>query len=118
MQAQNNPTELKMLGGRWGQLIFGIICMTMIANLQYGWTLFVNPMGAKYQRGPAAIQAAFSIFVLSESSLVPIEGWLVDRFGPRPVVIVGGILCGIAWAMNSVSDSLAMLYVDAPIGGA
>src|SRR5205085_10006720 len=67
--------------------------------------------------GRAAIQVAFSIFVLTETWLVPIEGYLVDRFGPRPIVVIGGVLCAIAWAMNSVSDSLAMLYIAAAIGG-
>src|SRR6476646_7524002 len=102
---------------RWWQLIFGIICMTMIANLQYGWTLFVNPIDAKFHWGRAAIQVAFTIFVLTETWLVPIEGYLVDRFGPRPVVLIGGILCAIAWAMNSAADSLAVLYIAAAIGG-
>jgi OFA family oxalate/formate antiporter-like MFS transporter len=106
-----------MLGGRWWQLVFGIICMTMIANLQYGWTLFVNPLDAKFHWGRAAIQVAFTIFVLTETWLVPIEGYLVDRFGPRPVVVIGGILCAIAWAMNSVADSLPFLYLAAAIGG-
>src|SRR5881227_2321177 len=111
-------TEVKgVLAGRWWQLIFGIVCMTMIANLQYGWTLFVNPMDAKYHWGRAAIQMAFTLFVLTETWLVPIEGYLVDRYGPRPVVMVGGILCGIAWAMNSVADSLVLLYVAAAVGG-
>src|SRR5713101_4159137 len=102
---------------RWVQLIIGIICMTMIANLQYGWTLFVNPMDAKFHWGRAAIQVAFTIFVLTETWLVPIEGYLVDKFGPRLVVIVGGVLCGIAWAINSVADSLTVLYIAAAIGG-
>src|SRR6266480_4418820 len=102
---------------RWGQLIFGIICMVMIANLQYGWTLFVNPLDAKYHWGRASIQVAFTIFVLTETWLVPIEGYLVDRFGPRLVVVIGGILCAIAWAMNSVADSLPFLYLAAAIGG-
>src|SRR5438105_272942 len=102
---------------RWSQLIIGVVCMSMIANLQYGWTLFVNPMDAKYHWGRAAIQAAFTIFVLAETWLVPLEGYLVDRFGPRPVVMAGGILCGIAWALNSVADTLALLYVAAAVGG-
>ena len=106
-----------LLGGRWWQLVFGIICMTMIANLQYGWTLFVNPLDVKFHWGRAAIQVAFTIFVLTETWLVPIEGYLVDRFGPRPVVVIGGILCAIAWAMNSVADSLPFLYLAAAIGG-
>src|SRR5260370_14580572 len=96
---------------RWVELIIGIMCMTMIANLQYGWTLFVNPMDAKYHWGRAAIQVAFSIFVLTETWLVPVEGWFVDKYGPKIVVLIGGLLVGIAWALNSVARSLPGLYV-------
>ena len=99
------------------QLLVGIVCMVMIANLQYGWTLFVNPIDQKYHWGRAAIQVAFTIFVLTETWLVPVEGWLVDRFGPKIVVLVGGILVGIAWAINSAADELWMLYAAAAIGG-
>jgi len=99
------------------QLVAGIICMVMIANLQYGWTLFVIPIDQKYQWGRAAIQVAFTIFVLTETWLVPIEGWLVDRYGPRIVVFVGGVLVAVAWALNSIADTLTMLYVAAAIGG-
>src|SRR5690349_16055833 len=102
---------------RWLQLFFGIVCMAMVANLQYGWTLFVNPMDAKYHWGRAAIQVAFSIFVITETWLVPLEGYFVDRFGPKPVVMVGGILVGIAWVMNAYASSLSLLYVAAAIGG-
>src|SRR5438477_9371100 len=110
-QASAPPAGTRSLkAGRWGQLIIGIVCMSMIANLQYGWTLFVNPMDAKFHWGRAAIQVAFTIFVLTETWLVPIEGYLVDKFGPRLVVIVGGVLCAIAWAINSVADSLTVLY--------
>lgn len=101
----------------WIQLIIGIICMASVANLQYGWTLFVNPMDEKYHWGRASIQIAFTIFVLLETWLVPVEGYLVDRFGPRWVVVVGGLLCGIAWALNSVASSLPMLYFAAALGG-
>src|SRR5215475_2838769 len=102
---------------RWLQLVVGIACMVMIANLQYGWTLFVTPIDQKYHWGRAAIQVAFSIFVLTETWLVPIEGWFVDRFGPKIVALIGGILVGIAWALNSVADSLTILYLAAAIGG-
>jgi MFS transporter, OFA family, oxalate/formate antiporter len=102
---------------RWGQLLIGIVCMAMIANLQYGWTLFVNPIGDKYHWSRAAIQVAFTIFVLTETWLVPVEGYLVDRFGPRIVVMVGGVLCGLGWVVNSYATTLTMLYVGAAIGG-
>ena len=102
---------------RWGQLIFGIICMVMIANLQYGWTLFVNPIDQKYHWGRAAIQVAFTIFVLTETWLVPIEGYLIDKFGPRIMICGSGALVAIAWVINSMADSLFLLYLGAAIGG-
>ncbi|WP_427306245.1 oxalate/formate MFS antiporter [Cupriavidus sp. H39] len=101
----------------WVQLVFGVICMAMIANMQYGWTLFVNPIDDKYGWGRTAIQVAFTIFVVTETWLVPIEGYLVDKYGPRPVVVGGGLLCAVAWALNSVASSLPMLYFAAAIGG-
>ena len=102
---------------RWLQLLYGVICMVMIANLQYGWTLFVGPIDAKYEWGRAAIQIAFTIFVLTETWLVPIEGYLIDKFGPRIMISGSGVLVAIAWAINSVADSLFLLYVGAAVGG-
>lgn len=103
--------------GRWVQLALGVLCMTMIANLQYGWTLFVNPLHAKFGWEMAAIQWAFTIFILTETWLIPFEGYLEDRLGPRPLVLVGGIMIGLSWLLNSQADSLAMLYVAQAIGG-
>jgi OFA family oxalate/formate antiporter-like MFS transporter len=102
---------------RWGQLLMGVICMAMIANLQYGWTLFVNPISEKFGWTRAAIQVAFTIFVLTETWLVPIEGYLVDKFGPRPVVLGGGLLCGLGWVLNSHAETLTMLYFAAAVSG-
>ncbi len=102
---------------RWMQLFMGIVCMAMIANLQYGWTLFVNPIAERHGWTRAAIQIAFTIFVVTETWLVPIEGYLVDKFGPRPVVFIGGLLCGVGWVTNSFAGSLTVLYVAAALSG-
>jgi len=91
--------------------------MACVANLQYGWTWFVDPLNAKYHWGRAAIQATFVVFVAIETWLIPIEGYLVDRFGPRWVVLSGSILVAAAWALNSRADSLAILYIGAALGG-
>jgi OFA family oxalate/formate antiporter-like MFS transporter len=104
-------------GFRWGQLFMGIACMAMVANLQYGWTLFVNPIDAQNHWGRSAIQLSFSIFVIVETWLVPIEGWLVDKFGPRPVIAAGAILAGLGWVINSFASSLPELYLAAVISG-
>src|ERR1700676_3297507 len=102
---------------RWVQLVVGAICMVMIANLQYGWTYFVDPMDARHHWGRAGIQVAFTIFVNFETWLVPVEGWFVDRFGPRIVVMFGGIVVALAWSLNSVASSLPTLYLAAALSG-
>jgi OFA family oxalate/formate antiporter-like MFS transporter len=102
---------------RWLQLALGVVCMTMIANLQYGWTLFVNPMQAKFGWDRSAIQVAFTIFVVAETWLVPIHGYVVDKIGPRLVVFIAGLLVGGAWVLNARATSLPMLYLAQAIGG-
>ena len=116
-QAMTSQTGASPLANPWVQLIIGILCMVMVANLQYGWTLFVGPIGAKYHWNKAAIQVTFTIFVLLETWLVPIEGYLVDKFGPRWMIVIGGLLCGTAWTINSFAASLGMFYFAAAIGG-
>src|SRR5450755_2306468 len=110
------PTN-SVLANPWVQLSLGVICMAAVANLQYGWTLFVNPIDAKYHWGRSAIQVAFTLFVLIETWLIPVEGYLVDRFGPRWVVLSGGVLVAAAWVLNSMASSLPMLYFGAALGG-
>jgi OFA family oxalate/formate antiporter-like MFS transporter len=91
--------------------------MVMIANLQYGWTYFVDPIDAKYHWGRTSIQVAFTIFVATETWLVPVEGWFVDRFGPRLVVMFGGVVVAIAWSLNAFASSLGMLYFAEMLAG-
>jgi len=104
-------------GTRWGQLVFGIVCMVMVANLQLGWTPFVIPIDQKFHWGRYAIQWAFTIFVVTQTWLVPFHGYLVDRFGPRVMLSAAGVLVGAAWVLNSYADSLLLLYLGAVIGG-
>jgi OFA family oxalate/formate antiporter-like MFS transporter len=110
-------TEKVPVGGRWWQLIVGIICMSMIANLQYGWTLFVNPIADKHHWAKPAIQVAFTLFVIIETWLVPVEGWLVDKYGPRIVVLGASFLVAASWVLDAYANTLPMLYFAAAVGG-
>jgi OFA family oxalate/formate antiporter-like MFS transporter len=115
----SNPQQASRssLANPWLQLFIGVVCMAAVANLQYGWTLFVGPIDAKYHWGRSAIQIAFTLFVLIETWLIPVEGYLVDRFGPRWVVMLGSVLVGVAWVVNSMAASLPVLYFAAALGG-
>ena len=107
--------------GRWLQLWIGVLCMVLIANLQYAWTLFVDPIHQAHGWSLAEIQWAFSIFIATETWLTPAAGAIVDRLGPdrgpRLMVAGGGLLVGIGWVMNAYADSLMLLYAGAAISG-
>ena len=102
---------------RWGQLVLGIVCLATIANLQYGWTLFINPIDEKFHWGRAAIQVTFTIYIVTETWVAPLGGYLIDRFGPRVIVCGSGMLVAIAWIINSIADSLILFYFAAVIAG-
>jgi OFA family oxalate/formate antiporter-like MFS transporter len=95
--------------------------MVMIANLQYGWTLFVNPINKAHGWTIASIQVAFAIFIALETWLTPIEGWIVDLLGPKTgpklMIAFGGLMVGTGWVLNAYAESLTVLYVAAVIGG-
>jgi len=102
-------------GKRWAQLALGVACMVLIANFQYGWTLFVAPMQKAHGWSAAEVQIAFSIFVALETWLTPLEGWIVDLVGPRrgpPYMIAfGGVMVAIGWTVNAETDSITMRYL-------
>ncbi len=99
------------------QLLAGVVCMAMVANLQYGWTIFITPIDAQHHWGKAAIQVAFTLFVLFETWLVPFEAYLADRLGPRPVVMFGALLVAASWIIYSKAATLTMLYAGGIVGG-
>ena len=107
--------------GRWKQLFVGVVCMLLIANLQYGWTLFVHPMATANAWDVAAIQFAFTIFIALETWLTPVAGWFVDnmgpRIGPKVAAAVGAVLVAAGWIINSNAATLNMLYVGSAVSG-
>jgi OFA family oxalate/formate antiporter-like MFS transporter len=117
MTAAPATASTSPLRNPWVQLAVGIVCMAMIANLQYGWTVFVDPIGKQNGWGRAAIQVSFTIFVLLETWLVPFEALLVDKYGPRLMVAIGGVLCGFAWFLDSTATTLPMLYLAGAVAG-
>jgi OFA family oxalate/formate antiporter-like MFS transporter len=111
------PRPRSLLANRWLQLAAGIVGMVAVANYQYGWTFFVEPIHHKYGWPKAAIQVAITLFILAETWLVPAEAYLADRLGPRWLFLTGGALAALSWSLNSVADSLPLLYLAQVIGG-
>ncbi len=102
---------------RWVQLAAGIVGMVAVANYQYAWTFFVEPIRLLFGWNKEEVQVAFTLFVLMETWLVPVEAYLVDRFGPFLIVLTGAVLAGLGWVINSAAGSLAQFYLGSALSG-
>jgi OFA family oxalate/formate antiporter-like MFS transporter len=98
------------INNRWFQLCASLVAMIMIANLQYAWTLFVGPLQEGTGWKLSDIQFAFTLFILFQTWVQPLDGWLIDRLGPRGFITAAGVLCGVGWAGMGYATSLPMLY--------
>jgi MFS transporter, OFA family, oxalate/formate antiporter len=98
------------VNNRWFQLGASLLAMIMIANLQYAWTLFVKPLQHNTGWSLSDIQWAFTLFILCQTWVQPLEGWLIDRMGQRIFISAAGVLCGAGWAGLGYAKTLPMLY--------
>ena len=106
---------------RWRYLILCVVCMVMIANLQYFWPVFVLPLPQAHGWSVSNIQIAFTIFVALETRATPINGWIADRLGanigPRIVMGADGALVALGWIIDSYATSLSALYPGGTVSG-
>src|SRR5258708_34569034 len=117
-----NPAEPaaqgeSIMSNSWLILFFRVLSMVAVANFQYGWTMFVPPLQKHLGAEQAVIQVTFTVFVLLETWLVPFEGWLVDKFGPKLLVLVAGIVAGLGWVLSVRAETFPGFYLSLPLAG-
>lgn len=116
-EAPSSLIHPSRIPNRWLQLAAGIVAMMAIANLQYAWTLFTKPIQQHLHVSLIAVQWTFTLFIALETWLVPFEGYLVDRIGPRFMLGTGSILVALGWVGSGYAESIGGLYFWYSIGG-
>src|ERR1700737_2930238 len=99
------------LGSRWTQLILGLICMMAISSPQYVWTLFTKPLMAQIGVSLTQLQVTFSIFIVLQTFLSPLQGYLIEKFGPKLLLATGAVMTGLSWVLASSAETLRSVYL-------
>ena len=103
--ATGNPPRKK-------QLILGLIAMMAISSPQYVWALFTQHLTSSLGASLAEVQVTFSILIVLQTFLSPLQGFLIDRFGPHRLLAIGAALTGLSWIVSSDVQSLTGLYLS------
>ncbi|HEX3484735.1 MAG TPA: oxalate/formate MFS antiporter [Micropepsaceae bacterium] len=96
---------------RWAQLGLSLIAMMSISSPQYVWTLFVAPFQAATGANLPAVQITFSLLIVLQTWLAPLQGWLVDRFGPKFLIAGGAALTGLGFVLSAQATTTWTLYL-------
>ena len=102
---------VSVLDNRWVQLALGLLCMMAISSPQYVWALLTKPMMAAFGVKLSQLQVTFSILIVFQTFLSPFQGYLIDRFGPRMLLSIGGALTGLSWILASQVSDVTHLYL-------
>jgi len=95
---------------RWLQLLLGFIVMMTISSPQYVWTLFTGPLQKTTGALLSDVQWTITILIVLQTWLSPVQGWLVDKFGPKLLIGAGAVLSGLGWVATSYVTTLWGLY--------
>jgi MFS transporter, OFA family, oxalate/formate antiporter len=111
MSVITQPLAVDVPKTRWIQLGLGLVAMMAISSPQYVWTLFVKPFQGVTGADLAAIQVTFSLMIVLQTWLSPLQGWLVERFGSRLLITVGCLLSGLGWVTAAYIQGIWGLYL-------
>lgn len=92
------------------------VAMFVVYGVDYSFGAFFQPMAAEFGAGRTATSAVFSITAFLYAAFGALSGYMTDRFGPRPVLVVGGVAMGVGLCATSLVHSLWVGYATYGIG--
>ena len=107
--------SVPILENRWTQLALSLICMMAISSPQYVWALLTKPMVAEFGVNLSQLQVTFSLLIVFQTFLSPFQGYLIDRFGPRLLLSIGGALTD-TFGKKHATTNHGFLYMAQGIG--
>jgi OFA family oxalate/formate antiporter-like MFS transporter len=122
-KSQNSNQSLKLFGldaekGRWIFVALGLAINICLGSI-YSWSVFRLPLQKLWSIDATASLLPFIFFLAFFALLMPFAGGPLDRYGPRRLTIIGGIIVGIGWILASQAPNITILTLAyGIIGGA
>ncbi len=96
----------------WWIVAGGSVVTALGAGLNfYGFSAFFYPLTEELGRSRIALSGVFALARLEGGFLGPIEGFLIDKYGPRKMMFIGIPLMGFGFILLAGVESLLALYL-------
>src|ERR1700722_7782202 len=102
--------ETETASARWMQLLLGFIVMMTISSPQYVWTLFVPSFQKTTGSILSEVQWTITFLIVLQTWLSPLQGFLIERLGPKVLIGLGAAMSGVGWIASSYITTIWGLY--------
>jgi len=96
--------------GRWILVALGLVINLCLGTI-YSWSVFRKPLEEVFTCTATESGLPYMLFLAFFAILMPIAGKLLEKYGPRIVTILGGVLVGVGWILSSFSQNITILTV-------
>jgi MFS family permease len=116
MRSRTRPDDILDSPRAWVTVGAAFAAMAAVFGVAYSFGTFFAPMAAEFGTGSGATSLVFSITACCWFLLGSVSGRAVDRFGPRPVLLVGAVALAGGLLVTSAAQQLWVGYVGYGIG--
>jgi len=104
--------------GRWVFVFLGMI-VNMCLGAVYAYSVFKKPLEELFKIGATQGGLPYMIFLAVFALFTFFAGRFIDKYGPKKVMIIGGIVVGIGWILTYFASNITMVVITyGVIGGA
>ncbi|WAC06832.1 MAG: OFA family MFS transporter [Thermodesulfobacteriota bacterium] len=96
--------------GRWLFVLLGLVINLCIGSV-YAWSVFRKPLEATFNVGATQSGMPFTVFLAFFALLMPFAGKLLDKYGPKLISIIGGIVVGLGWILSKNASDMTFLTI-------
>ncbi|MFB2837932.1 OFA family MFS transporter [Floridanema evergladense] len=94
--------------GRWLYIPLGLIVLLCLGTV-YSWSIFRKPLEKAFSIGATESLLPFTVLLVVFAVLMPITGFLIDKYGCRTVTAVGGVITGLGYIFSSFANNISSL---------
>ena len=108
--SRDRPQHRRIFYG-WYVVMAAFIVAVIGNGLQYSFGVFLKPLAEEFEWTRSLTAGAFMLYMVCRAISGIVMGGLSDKYGPRPIVGLGGFLMALGMLLGSMMSNVWHLYI-------